>query len=150
MAHAVEGRFPFLDHRVVDFAARLPPRMKLRGLTEKYLLRRSMARHLPPMITDRPKQPYRAPDSQSFFGMAPPDYVEDLLSSATITKAGYFEAKSVEKLVRKCRGGGATGPRDDMALVGILSVQLVDHFFVRGETACSPAAPQLRIHDHAG
>ena len=150
MAHAVEGRFPFLDHRVVDFAARLPPRMKLRGLTEKYLLRRSMARHLPPMITGRPKQPYRAPDSQSFFGMAPPDYVEDLLSSATITKTGYFDAKSVEKLVRKCRGGGATGPRDDMALVGILSVQLVDHFFVRGETACSPAAPQLRIHDHAG
>jgi asparagine synthase (glutamine-hydrolysing) len=141
MAHAVEGRFPFLDHRVVDFAARLPPRMRLRGLTEKYLLRRSMARHLPPMIAGRPKQPYRAPDSQSFFGKAPPDYVEDLLSSATITKAGYFDAKSVEKLVRKCRGGGATGPRDDMALVGILSVQLVDHFFVQGKTACVPSAP---------
>jgi len=50
MAHAVEGRFPFLDHRVVAFAAGLPPRLKLRGLTEKYLLRRSVGRDLPPAL----------------------------------------------------------------------------------------------------
>ena len=60
MAHAVEGRFPFLDHRVAEFAAALPPRMKLRGLTEKYLLRRSLQGDLPPSIAWRPKQPYRA------------------------------------------------------------------------------------------
>src|SRR5207245_6239531 len=43
MAHAVEGRFPFLDHRVVEFAANLPPGLKMRALDEKYLLRRSFA-----------------------------------------------------------------------------------------------------------
>ena len=66
MAHAVEGRFPFLDYRVVEFAATLPPRLKLRGLIEKYLLRRSMQGDLPAAIAWRPKQPYRAPDSPVF------------------------------------------------------------------------------------
>jgi len=41
MAHGVEGRFPFLDHRVVELAARIPPRMKLKGLREKHILRRA-------------------------------------------------------------------------------------------------------------
>ena len=65
MAHAVEGRFPFLDHRVVEFAAKIPPRLKIRGLREKHILRQAMAPLLPPSIGNRAKQPYRAPDSQS-------------------------------------------------------------------------------------
>ena len=151
MAHAVEGRFPFLDHRVVEFAAALPPRMKLRGLTEKYLLRRSLQGDLPPSIAWRPKQPYRAPDSQCFFDGDSPDYVQDLLSPAAIARTGYFDPHSVEKLVRKCRAGGAGGFRDNMALVGILSVQLLDHFFIREAMAGSPPDLQpLLIHSSAG
>src|SRR5262249_46772685 len=141
MAHAVEGRFPFLDPRVVAFAAGLPPRLKLRGLTEKYLLRRSVASYLPPEIVARPKQPYRAPDCQSFFGDSPPDYVEELLSPRAVAAAGYFDPRSVERLVHKCRGG-VTGFRDNMALVGILSVQLLDHLFVRGKAAGPPPGPR--------
>src|SRR5205823_4480252 len=66
MAHGVEGRFPFLDHRVAELAARIPSRLRLNGLTEKYLLRKSAGRFLPPAIARRPKQPYRAPESESF------------------------------------------------------------------------------------
>ncbi|MGH7554978.1 MAG: asparagine synthase (glutamine-hydrolyzing), partial [Longimicrobiales bacterium] len=62
MAHAVEGRFPFLDHRVVEFAARIPPQLKIRGLREKHILRESAKRLLPKEIVNRTKQPYRAPD----------------------------------------------------------------------------------------
>ncbi len=142
MAHAVEGRFPFLDHRVVEFAAALPPRLKLRGLTEKYLLRRSVGGDLPAAIVGRPKQPYRSPESQSFFGADPPDYAEDLLSSAAITRAGYFDPRAVAKLVRKCRAGGAVGFRDNQALVGILSVQLLHDSLIRGATASSPPSRQ--------
>jgi len=138
MASAVECRFPFLDHRLVEFAARLPPRMKLRGLTEKFLLRRSVGHLLPPMIAQRAKQPYRAPDAQSFCGEYPPDYAEELLSPDAVAAAGYFDAPSVEKLVRKCRGGGAVGFRDNMALVGILSVQLLDKLFVHGTRIIPP------------
>src|SRR5262249_19177868 len=103
MAHAVEGRFPFLDHRVVGFAAALPPRMKIRGLTEKSLPRRAVGRHLPSVIARRPKQPYRAPDRQGFFGQGTPEYAEERLSPAAIAAAGYFDPASVEKLVKKCR-----------------------------------------------
>ncbi len=66
MANAVEGRFPFLDHRVIELAARIPPRLKLKGLTEKHILRQSMKHLLPGGIATRPKQPYRAPESRAF------------------------------------------------------------------------------------
>src|SRR6185503_4441105 len=90
MAHAVEGRFPFLDHRVVELAASLPPSLKLKSLREKYLLRETLGRHLPNVIVDRPKQPYRAPDSESFV-KGDHAYVDELLSPAAIGRAGYFE-----------------------------------------------------------
>src|SRR5262249_42496386 len=62
MAHAVEGRFPFLDHRLVEFAARIPTSMKLRGLDEKHILKRASRGLVPDSILARSKQPYRAPD----------------------------------------------------------------------------------------
>jgi asparagine synthase (glutamine-hydrolysing) len=75
MAHAVEGRFPFLDHRVVEFASRIPPKLKIRGLREKHVLREAMKGMLPAHIGNRTKQPYRAPDCQSFVGGQAPSYV---------------------------------------------------------------------------
>ena len=139
MAHAVEGRFPFLDHRVVEFANLIPPHMKLKGLTEKHILRQSIGRYLPPAIARRPKQPYRAPDSECFFSENPPDYVQDLLSPASIRDTGYFNPNLVDKLVRKCRTAVGIGFRDNMALVGILSVQLLHQTFIRhaGPTSLS-------------
>ncbi len=100
MAHAVEGRFPFLDPRVLEFAAALRPRQKIRGLTEKYLLRRSLRDDLPHTIAWRPKQPYRAPESHCFFGAESAEYARDLLSPTAISDAGYFDPGSVQKLVR--------------------------------------------------
>ena len=67
MANSVEGRFPFLDREVVEFANPLPARHKLFGLDEKYLLKRAFADLVPEEIRRRPKQPYRAPDAASFF-----------------------------------------------------------------------------------
>ncbi|WP_446740548.1 asparagine synthase-related protein [Ornithinimicrobium sp. CNJ-824] len=61
MAHSVEGRFPFLDPTVVDFAASLPARHKLFGLEEKFILKHAFADLVPPEILARPKQPYRRP-----------------------------------------------------------------------------------------
>jgi asparagine synthase (glutamine-hydrolysing) len=135
MANSVEGRFPFLDHRVIEFANRLPPRYKLMGLTEKYLLKRSMKGLLPESVRTRTKQPYRSPDSQSFFeGGKPVEYVAELLSDRRVSDAGYFDARAVGKLVDKCSKGRAIGFGDNMAFVGILSTMLIDAMFVRGET----------------
>ena len=132
MAHAVEGRFPFLDHRVVELGAGLAPAMKLRGLREKYLLRRQLGRHLPRTIVERPKQPYRAPDSESFLHAGAPGYVEALLAPDAIARAGYFEPRAVRRLVDKCRSPlGAVSAGDNMAFIGILSTQLLHSCYVR-------------------
>ncbi|ESZ53137.1 asparagine synthase [Mesorhizobium sp. L2C054A000] len=124
MAHGIEGRFPFLDHRVVEFAARLPPEMKLKGLMEKHILRKVARHHLPAAIGKRTKQPYRAPEARSFVGAEELDYVRDCLGEASITAGGLFNAKAVAKLHEKCRMETATGFRDNAAFVGILSTQL--------------------------
>ena len=136
MANSVEGRFPFLDHRLAEFAARVPPRLKMKGLREKYLLKRATAHLVPEAVTRRTKQPYRAPDAESFFGSAathstPPEYVEELLSPKRIEEDGLFQSEAVERLVQKVRRGGAIGFKDNMALVGILSTQLLVEQFVR-------------------
>jgi asparagine synthase (glutamine-hydrolysing) len=134
MANSIEGRFPFLDHRVIEFASRLPPSLKINGLTEKFLLKQAMRDLLPESIAKRTKQPYRAPDSQSFFTEGRTcDYVDDLLSENRLRSSGYFDATAVTKLVAKCRAGRAIGFSDNMAFVGILSTMLVDELFIRGK-----------------
>ena len=130
MAHAVETRFPFLDHRVVELAARIAPRLKLRGLREKHILRESAAGLLPQEIAERPKQPYRAPDSRCFLAPGSPARVRDAVSRRALTSAGYFDPIAVERLVQKCRRQSSLGFRDDAALCGILSTQLWHRVFV--------------------
>lgn len=137
MAHAVEGRFPFLDHRVVEYANMLPPRLKLRGLREKHILRQAMSRHLPASIANRPKQPYRSPDAESFFGKNRPEYVQEMLSTDALRQTGLFDAGAVAKLVDKCNAGHAMGFRDNMALVGVLSVQLLQLSSVSSASLCA-------------
>ncbi|MGC2794563.1 MAG: asparagine synthase C-terminal domain-containing protein, partial [Candidatus Sulfotelmatobacter sp.] len=129
MAHSVEGRYPFLDYRVVEFAAKLPPNLKMKVLDQKHLLKRAVDGLIPQAIVRRPKQPYRAPDGKSFFGATPVDYVEELLSPTAIQKNGLFDARAVTALVSKFKSGRASGVKDNMAVVGVLSTQLlVDQF----------------------
>jgi len=130
MAHGVEGRFPFLDHRLFEFAAALPTGSRLRGLREKEILRRWASRILPPRIKERRKQPYRAPDAISFFGPNAPEWVGDHLTSDALRRVGAFSPTSVDGLVRRCRAGLATGFRENQAMVGVLSTQLWHHQFV--------------------
>jgi len=124
MAHGIEGRFPFLDHRLFEFAAALPTRSKLRGLREKDILRRWAAGLVPPSVHERPKQPYRAPDIPAFFGAEQPSYVEEQLSYEALTTSSIFDPDSVAGLVRRCTSGRATGFRENQAMVAILSTQL--------------------------
>jgi asparagine synthase (glutamine-hydrolysing) len=128
MANGVEGRFPYLDHRVIEFAAALPPRLKLRVLREKYLLKRAMAERLPSAVLARPKQPYRAPDVAAFVA-ARPDCL-DLMSAAALRDYGYFDVAKVGHLLRKALSGRVIGQRDNMAFVGILATQIWHHRFI--------------------
>ncbi len=139
MAHSVEGRYPFLDHRVSEFAAKLHPSLKMRVLNEKFLLKEAARGKVPASILRRPKQPYRAPDGESFFTGRPPDYVDELLSPEVLKKTGIFHPNSVSKLVTKFKSDRTTSTKDNMALVGILSTQLMAHKFLGSVQATTPS-----------
>jgi asparagine synthase (glutamine-hydrolysing) len=130
MAHSVEGRFPFLDTRVVEFCNHLPATLKLHALTEKYLLKRLGKKCLPQEIWQRPKRPYRAPIHRSFFNQSTPDYVRELLSPRMVQRSGLFSAMAVSHLVQKIDQGSPISETEDMALAGILSSQLIYHRFI--------------------
>ncbi len=130
MANAVEGRFPFLDHRIVEFATRLPPELKLRGLREKHILREAVRDLVPATINDRPKQPYRAPDSEPFLGPGAPAWVDEILSGAPARACRLFDADAVARLAAKGRRRGGLGTGEGMALVGIVSARLWANRFI--------------------
>ena len=130
MANSIEGRFPFLDHRVIEFCCKLPPHLRMRTLTEKYLLKESMRNLLPDSIRKRIKQPYMAPDSKSFFSNGTVDYVEEMFSDSALRRCGCFDINKTKKLLEKCRKGSAIGFKDNMAFVGILSSQLIYNLFI--------------------
>ena len=130
MAHAVEGRYPFLDHRVVEFSARLPTSLKMKVLDQKHLLKQAVKGLIPESIRTRHKQPYRAPDGRSFFGQKE-SYAEDLLTPARIKQDGVFDPRATAALLQKFRSGRDTGVKDNMALIGILSTTLLIDRLVR-------------------
>lgn len=129
MANSVEGRFPYLDHRVIEFANALDPRLKMHVLNEKYLLKRAVGDLLPAGTTGRKKQPYRAPDAKAFAGVTP-SWLDKVLDPAGVKAAGYFDSDRVELLLRKVKSGRAVSQRDSMAFVGVLSTQLLHKLFI--------------------
>lgn len=132
MGHSVEGRFPFLDYRVVEFCNRLPAQWKMYGLTEKWLLRQVGRELLPEEIWRRPKRPYRAPIHRSFFNAEAPGYIQDMLSTEALEESGLFDPLAVKQLVRKATfGAAALSEVDEMAVAGILSTQLVHDQFIQ-------------------
>jgi asparagine synthase (glutamine-hydrolysing) len=141
MGNSVEGRFPFLDHRVVEFAATIPPKYKIRILNEKYILKKAYEKLLPASIVNRPKTPYRAPISRCFMDEKA-NLASSLLAPAKIKEYGYFSADQAEKLMAKARknADGQISERDDMAMVTMASTQLLHHHFLRGNLEVTPGA----------
>jgi len=130
MKNSVEGRFPFLDHRVIEFGSGLHPKFKMFGLQEKFLLKKSMGALLPNKIVKRYKQPYRSPDIASFINDDELGYVSDLLSEKRVKEYGYFDVNRVKFLLKKIRAGRAIGYKDNMAFMGILSTQALHYLFI--------------------
>jgi asparagine synthase (glutamine-hydrolysing) len=133
MANSVEGRYPFLDYRVIEFAATLPPDFKMHGLNEKYILKKMMEGRLPESVLKRPKQAYRAPIAKSFFSSPPHIYVNELLSEKGLKETGLFNPEMVQKLTKKIKENQTATEIENMALAGILSTQLLYHQYITGK-----------------
>jgi asparagine synthase (glutamine-hydrolysing) len=125
MAHAVEIRPPYLDHRLIDLMSRVPPTQKILGLDEKHILKRAFRSLLPAAITARTKHPYRAPIQKSFAGPLGSGECGDALSEKALREAGLFDPDKVGRLVRKVAAGESRSETEGMALAGILSTQIL-------------------------
>ena len=119
MAHSIEARPPLLDHRLVEFAATVPARFRLRGGTTKYLLKQAMRGILPDDIIDRPKHGFAVPLAAWFRGELA-GFARDLLFSDSCRRRGVFNLAYIETLLRLHQGG-----RDvDLQLWTLLSFEL--------------------------
>jgi asparagine synthase (glutamine-hydrolysing) len=147
MAHSVEVRPPFLDHRLIEFLGRVRPTWKLLGMKEKHLLKRTLQKLLPDSIVNRSKHPYRAPVSQALLHKAAQPYVRELLSEPALRESGFFDPNRVRLLLNKAEKNGNLGEFDSMALAGVVSTQLLHLQYVKHfpRQEIRPAAVQLRV-----
>lgn len=148
MGNSLELRVPFLDHRLIAFGMNLPDNWKIHGLNEKFILKKAFYDIIPTAITRRPKQPYRAPIRQVFFSPGN-TYVDDMLSEQYLRKTGYFNPGKTSLLVNKFRSTDhyIASETQNMALVGILSTQLLHHSFIDNfsPSSVSPVAVKKTI-----
>jgi len=101
MAHSVECRVPFLDHRLVEFMAGVPRRLKCSGWKDKILSRKYAAKHLPADIVKRPKTPFFIPVENFLNTKIFQKLVNENLNKARLRRRGYFNPEAVEKLIRR-------------------------------------------------
>ncbi|TMA39685.1 MAG: asparagine synthase (glutamine-hydrolyzing) [Deltaproteobacteria bacterium] len=141
MAHSLEARVPFLDRAVVELARRLPARLRLRGLTTKYALRRAMAGRLPAAVVDGRKRGFNVPIPAWLTGELR-DFTHDLLAPSRLRRQGLFDPAAVGRLVAE----HMTRRVDHSRAIWALLVLVVWDDLVRGEVA---AVASSRRGDHA-
>jgi asparagine synthase (glutamine-hydrolysing) len=146
MAHGVEVRPPYLDHRIIDFMGKVSSKWKIRGLKEKYVLKKAFQKILPDQILTRPKHPYRAPISQGLLNHSSP-LIEELLSDRALKESRLFDPVKVRRLFNKLDMAQQVSEVDSMALAGIVSSQIVyDQFIAHFPfKSVQPIVPNLLV-----
>ncbi|HEY2155434.1 MAG TPA: asparagine synthase (glutamine-hydrolyzing), partial [Isosphaeraceae bacterium] len=138
----VEGRYPFLDDDVISFCASIAPEYKLRGFTDKWLLRRVAKKILPPEIADRKKTMFTAHWSATFLGPERPAWVDQLLSPESLARSGYFDAAGVARARGRLPELGRISPKRliyDAGLTSVITTQLWHHLYCGGGLCELPA-----------
>jgi len=129
MAHSVEMRMPFLDYRIMERMCNVDPELKINGLNEKFLLKKIFKDILPDRVLNRDKNPYRAPIKQGI--LFDKNLIEKYLSYDSLTEEGLFDGKKVGLLLNKLNKIEKAGEVDNMALIGILSSQIIHDKFIK-------------------
>ena len=137
MANSIELRVPFLDHKVLEFAARLPANLKVRGWKMKYLLKRALAKHVPTEILHRRKVGFPNP-SVSWLACDLKDLVADILLDPKSLSRGYFRKKAVENLVER----NAQSKRYTAEIFSLVVLELWHRIFVDQQQA-PPIVPDF-------
>ncbi len=129
MANSVEIRLPFLDHRLIELMSKVNPEYKLNGLNEKFILKEVLKSRLPASIISRPKNPYRAPIKHGLIN-ANSELVERYLSESELKKSGLFDKEKVKLFLKKMLKFDKISEIDGMALIGLLSTQIIYDKFI--------------------
>jgi asparagine synthase (glutamine-hydrolysing) len=130
MAASIESRVPFLDHPLVEFTARLPERLKLRGGTTKYILREAMRDRLPAEILARGKMGFPVPVGSWLRGPYR-RIVDELVLSPRALERGLFDAGTIRNLVARHDGGEDHAER----LWSLVNLEIWHRVVVEGEPA---------------
>ena len=131
LAHGVEGRYPFLDHRLIDRLFTVNEKFKLNGFSQKYILGQNFKNKLPKSILNRPKRPYMAPDLKSFIVNGKmTENVAYFLNEGLIKDYNLFDSRFVKRFLNKFSNGVPQniGYRDNMIITFILSSQIVNYW----------------------
>lgn len=144
MAHGVEARVPFVDHPLVELAARIPPGLKLNGMDEKYLLRRLMMPHLPQHPSHFKKRAFYTPIREWFFTPERQPALARYLSTQALESAGLFRPAVVDHYMQAVNAYGQPQDMDEYyavmkmewVLLLVLSVQMLHALFVQREADC--------------
>ncbi len=144
MAHSIEARVPFMDHPLVELAARIPPGLKLNGMDEKYILRKVMMPHLPEHPTQFKKRAFYTPIRDWFFTSERQPELNKYLSPQALQKTGYFCEDTVARYLQQISETTQPETMDEYyvlmkvewILLMVLSVQILHCLFVEREAAC--------------
>ena len=144
MAHSVETRVPFVDHPLVELAARVPPGLKLNGMDEKYLLRKLMMPHLPEHPAHFKKRAFYTPIREWFFTPERQAALSPYLSEEALLKTGLFQPEVVNDYMKVVNAYGQ--PQDmgqyyvvmkmEWVLLLVLSIQMLDNLFIQRQAEC--------------
>lgn len=130
LANSVEARYPFLDRKVMEYARKIPPELKLHNFKEKYILKKMASAFVPERIINRPKYAFVAPGSSEILRKNK-EYVTDILSYERIKRQGFFNPDEVERLKKAYLEPGfkLNLPYDNDTLIIILTFGiLLDSF----------------------
>lgn len=149
MAHSVEARVPFMDHPLVELAARVPPDLKLNGMNEKYILKKIAQPHLPQHPQQFKKRAFYTPIREWFFTQERRDELDEYLSVSALEEGGVFDPACVQSYYKRLLATGQ--PNDgneyfrmmklEWIMMLVLTVQILHVQFVRKKAACFGESP---------
>jgi asparagine synthase (glutamine-hydrolysing) len=128
MANSIELRVPLLDHKILEFAASLPPKFKLNGFNLKYILKRALSKRIPREIRERKKTGFPVP-YEAWLRTDLKDMVHSVLTDRRTIERGYFRKDSIENLLKM----NSDGHNYSKEVFSLLSLELWQRTFVDGE-----------------
>jgi asparagine synthase (glutamine-hydrolysing) len=144
MAHSVEARVPFMDHKLVELTAQIPPWLKLNGMDEEYILRKIMMPHLPQHPQQFKKRAFYTPIREWFFTRDKINQLQDYVSRPALEKSGVFNVNAVQEMINEIVDFPQPESINDYyalmklewGLMLVLTVQILNRLFVERQAPC--------------